>query len=116
MGDRLHRRTRREATQEAPDQGAGTRGVHELALAKGANPTLLKTKINVKGPQAFRYRASDGTERGPLKDWRASEYTPSLTIRYLWQMSGHFGWVVEVTDFLVIEPEAVERHSPFRSA
>ena len=80
---------------------------------KGPNPTLLKTKINLEGPNACRFWASDGTERGPPTDWRASAYTPSLTIRYLWQMSGRFGWVVEVTDLLVIDPEAVVRRSPF---
>jgi len=80
---------------------------------KGANPTLLKTKINLEGPNACRFWASDGTARGPPTDWRASEYIPNLTIRYLWQMSGRFGWVVEVTDLLVVEPEAVERRSPF---
>ena len=80
---------------------------------KGPNPTLLKTKINLEGPHACRFWASDGNARGPPTDWRASEYIPNLTIRYLWQMSGRFGWVVEVTDLLVVEPEATERRSPF---
>ena len=47
---------------------------------RGPNPTLLKTKINLEGPHACRFWASDGTQRGPPTDWRASEYTPSLPL------------------------------------
>ena len=52
---------------------------------KGNYPTQFKTKINLEGAHA-------PPDPGA---WRTMEYVPSLTIRYLWQMNGGFGWVVE---------------------
>ena len=70
----------------------------------------IRAKINTEGKNACEYWTSDGSSRKPPSDWRGVEYIPSLTIRQLWQMGTDFGWVIEVTDLLVIEPEG---KSPF---
>ena len=82
---------------------------------RGKYPTQLKTKINMEGTNACKYWTSKGTKRGPPDSWRATECIPSLAIRYLWQMNGKFGWVVDVTDILVGEGEGTggARQSPF---
>ena len=71
----------------------------------------------MEGTNACKYWTSKGTKRGPPGSWQASECIPSLAIRYLWQMNGKFGWVVDVTDILVGEGEGTggERRSPFHA-
>ena len=85
-------------------------GYKSAVVRKGGYPAQVRAKINTEGKNACEYWASDGSSRGPPSDWRGVEYIPSLTTRQLWQMGADFGWVIEVTDLLVIEPE---RRSPF---
>ena len=85
-------------------------GYKSAVTRKGAYPAQIRAKINTEGAHACDYWTSDGSRREPPSDWRSVEYIPSLTIRQLWQMGADFGWVIEVTDLLIIEPD---RRSPF---
>ena len=79
-------------------------GYKSAVLRKGGYPTQIRAKIKTEGKNACEYWTSDGSSRKPPSDWRGVQYIPSLTIRQLWQMGADFGWVIEVTDLLVIEP------------
>ena len=71
---------------------------------RGSYPATTRTKLNLEGRRVCRYWSPDNKPREAPSDWTNCEYVAQVCISHLWVMNRDFGFVLQLTDLMVIEP------------
>ena len=79
-------------------------GYKSPVTQKASYQPTLRCKINTDGKAVVRMWAAGGKRMSEVpEDLRAVDLLPKIYVSHLWLMAGSFGWVLQVTDLMVLE-------------
>lgn len=75
---------------------------------RGSYPSTVRTKLNIRGHRQVRCWDQHLKPREtPDEKWTMCEYVAQVAISHMWIMNREFGFVLQCTDLMVVEPEIV---------